>query len=104
MGLVNPNIVLKYLFNGIENDDRKSFIQKTVQYLSENLRGEVMTLAEMLRREGFEDGVEKGIERGVEEERRDIALRLLRENVNLDFICKITELSLQQIQNLKHVH
>ena len=49
------------------------------------------------KEEAFEDGVE----RGVEQNKIDVAKVMLQENCNVDLICKVTKLSLNQVQKLK---
>lgn len=41
----------------------------------------------------FEDGLEKGVEKGVLKNRLDVAIHLLKENVSLDIISRVTDFS-----------
>ena len=50
---------------------------------------------------GVEQGVELGIEQGIEQNKVEIALNMLRENTNSDFICKVTGLSLDEVEKLR---
>ena len=50
---------------------------------------------------GVEQGVELGIEQGIEQNKVEIALNMLRENTNSDFICKVTGLSLDKVEKLR---
>jgi len=52
-GLNYAKIVLKYAFSEMESDKEQLFIQKVEQYLSAELRGEVMTLAQQLEQRGI---------------------------------------------------
>ena len=47
--------------------------------------------------EGMEKGMEKGIEKGMEK----VALRMIEQNMELQLIAQITNLSIQQLQKLK---
>ena len=50
---------------------------------------------------GMEKGIEKGMERGIEKGRAEVALRMLEQNMELQLIAQITNLSVQQLQKLK---
>lgn len=91
-------IVLNYITrnNSVGAADKVLFIQKANQYLSEQLRGEAMTLAEMWRQEGME----KGIQKGIQQDRQEVALRMLKEGLEFDFIAEMTQLTLEDLQAL----
>jgi len=48
-----------------------------------------------------EKGIEKGIEQGSKQEKMEIAKNMLEENTDIDFICKVTNLSKEEVENLK---
>jgi predicted transposase/invertase (TIGR01784 family) len=50
---------------------------------------------------GIEKGIEQGIERGKEAERRSLALKMLQESIPLNTIARITELTIDQLQQLQ---
>lgn len=54
--------------------------------------------------EGFKDGLEHGLERGIEQgthqEKINIAKNMLKENANIDFISKVTGLTVSEIKKL----
>lgn len=85
------SVVLNYITrnNNVDAADKELFIQKANQYLLEQLRGEAMTLAEMWQQEGVEKGVQQ------------VALRLLKEGFEFDFIAKMTQLTEEDLQALK---
>lgn len=65
-------IVLRYVMNGMEANDIQVFLDKSEAYLSEQLRGEVMTLAQQFEERGYQRGItlaekfeERGYQRGV---------------------------------------
>ena len=50
---------------------------------------------------GMEKGIERGMEKGIEKGRAEVALRMLEQNMELQLIAQITNLSVQQLQKLK---
>ncbi len=58
-------VVLKYVLNGIDSGQKDIFMQKIIGYLSDELRGEAMTIAQQLREEGFEKGMHQGLQQGL---------------------------------------
>ena len=50
---------------------------------------------------GIEKGMEKGIEKGMEKGMEKVAVRMLEQNMELQLIAQITNLSIQQLQKLK---
>jgi predicted transposase/invertase (TIGR01784 family) len=53
------------------------------------------------RREAWKDGREEGLEEGMEKEKLIIAKNLLVEGSTLEFVHKITGLSLEKIKEVK---
>ena len=51
--------------------------------------------------EGLTQGLSQGKELGVREERLEIAKKMLKENVDVDFIVKMTGLSKEELEKLK---
>ena len=56
---------------------------------------------ELKKQEAYELGEANGVEQGVEQNKVEIALNMLRENTNSDFICKVTGLSLDEVEKLR---
>jgi len=52
------------------------------------------------RKEGLEQGLEQGFEQGIEQKQNEIAKNMLKENIDIKFISKVTGLSIEQIKNL----
>ena len=50
---------------------------------------------------GIKHGIEQGIEQGVKQNTIDVAKAMLQENCNVDLICKVTKLSLDEVEKLK---
>ena len=53
------------------------------------------------RAEGVEQGIEQGIEQGKVEERRNLIINMLKNEMETSFISKITNLSEEEINKLK---
>lgn len=51
--------------------------------------------------QGIEQGVEQGIEQGMEQKNKEIVTNMLKENMGIDLISKITGLSKEEITNIK---
>ncbi len=58
--------VINYIINELEAEDKTLFIEAANQYLSETLRGEVMTLAQQFVLEGEQRGIQIGEQRGIQ--------------------------------------
>jgi len=50
---------------------------------------------------GIEKGIKEGIEKGIEKERIKAALLLIKENIPIEKISRITKLSVEKIQKLE---
>jgi predicted transposase/invertase (TIGR01784 family) len=48
-----------------------------------------------------QEGEQLGEQRGQQQKQQEIALKMLRENISVETIARITELSLEQIQQLR---
>jgi predicted transposase YdaD len=86
-GMVAKN-VLHYVAYGMKTTDRGIFLEKVDQYLSSELKGEAMTLAQQFEQAGFEKGMtlakqfeqagfEKGIQKGIHAGEASMLTRLL---------------------------
>ena len=53
------------------------------------------------RREGLQQGIQQGIQQGMQDERTKIALNLLKENIDINVISKVTNLTIEEINKLK---
>ena len=52
-------------------------------------------------RKGLKEGLEKGLEQGTEQSKNEIAKNMLKENMDISLISKLTGLSNEQINKLK---
>ena len=86
--------------------DKLNSDDKFVKFLSDEK--EVELLINTYRDEGYDKGLEKGIEQGVEqgieqgtlEEKQKIAREMLKDNIDINTICKYTKLSKKEIEAL----
>jgi predicted transposase/invertase (TIGR01784 family) len=79
---------LTYLLNTNETTDKKALFEAVCDNLSEESGEKIMTIADQLRAEGKA------------EEKRAIALRLLKVNIPIEAIIRVTELSPHEIERL----
>jgi hypothetical protein len=73
----------------LPEDLKRSFRDELEEYERENQMSYVTSIERM------------GIEQGKEQERQEIALKMLQENIPLDVITRITELTIEQLQQLQ---
>ena len=52
-------------------------------------------------KQGLKQGIEQGIERGSLKEKNEIARNMLKENINIEIISKVTGLNIEQIKKLE---
>ncbi|MBQ8219403.1 MAG: hypothetical protein IJZ79_06595, partial [Bacilli bacterium] len=50
--------------------------------------------------QGIVHGIEQGIEQGIENEKTEIVKKMLQENTDINFISKITGLSIEEINKI----
>lgn len=89
-------VILYYIMDGIEAEDEVVLLQKVEQYLSEELRGEVMTLAQRFEQKGLQQGVQQGIRQGIE----TMAAKLLAKGMSPSDVSALTELPVDYISKL----
>lgn len=93
-GTFLAGVVLKYVLDGVESGQKELFLNKITPYLSEDLRGEMMTIAQQLRQEGFQKGVKRGMQQGVRKGEVAVVIRLLEHRfgqVSSSYIQKIKQ-------------
>ena len=52
-------------------------------------------------KEGVKQGIKQGIKQGEKESRKKVAINMLKQNMEDDLICDLTELSKEEIEELK---
>ena len=73
-------------------------------------KGGYMNTREYIKAEGVQEGIQRGMQQGIlqgrQEERqvrdKQIVLNMLKEQADMNFICKVTGLSQQEINKLKN--
>jgi hypothetical protein len=90
-GLQHLEAVLRYLFNTVDHistDDIKTIVAKS---LSDREGDYIMTLAEKLKKEGFEKGVEQGMRQGMRQGMQQGMLEGLLEGIEMAVSLKFPE-------------
>jgi predicted transposase/invertase (TIGR01784 family) len=101
----NFNLVEDMLYYILENAESQkkeevlSFFEKAV---SEEKRGEIMTIANELRAEGLEQGIQQGIQQGMQQSMHVVTKNLLKKGMNESEISSITGLSITEIVMMKN--
>ena len=97
--------LLNYLLQTGNTVDPRGFTERLIQLSPDEYKEKMVTIAEQLKRigweEGREEGLEKGLEKGREEERLALARKALGENISVSTIQIITGLSEAEIQSLR---
>ena len=52
-------------------------------------------------KEGIEEGIEKGIEKGIEQGKTNIVINMLKENIDINVISKVSGLSIDEIKKMR---
>ncbi len=107
LALIEPNIKLsEELIMG--DKVMEDYVKEAVEVCSEESFGESydkeVALQEQARNDGYEEGlsagVKKGLEEGIVNRSREIALSMLKENIDVNVIAKCTGLSIEEINDL----
>lgn len=94
---------MRYILSTAEeftNEDFEEIVKELTTTHKEG-RAIAMTLAEVWRKEGFEQGIEKGIEKGIERANITTARKLISLGVENEVIIQATGLSVEQIHLLR---
>ena len=59
------------------------------------------TLLKEAKEEGYESGYDLGYDSGIEQNQYDIVKRMLKENLSIEFIMKMTDVSRTKIEEIK---
>jgi predicted transposase/invertase (TIGR01784 family) len=83
----------------------KRIVDKTFSNTGDNL---MTTIAEKWLNDGIEQGIEKGIEQGIKQgalkEKINLAKKLLLKGLSDKEILELTDLTIQQLQDLKTIN
>jgi len=92
--------VLKYILNRSEMQNKAEFFTIVEQSLPKTIKGDFMTIADMLRAEGFEEGMKNKLEE-IKEVRLQMAKKLLEFTNDMKLISQTTGLSLTEIESFQ---
>lgn len=92
-----------------ENDELREANEK-LEGLSNDER--MIRLAELREKAIYEEntainhamkkGIQQGIQQGAQESKEEIAMKLLKENVDIELICKVTSLTKEEIEKIRN--
>lgn len=71
-------IVIRYVIDRATEGDQQRFIAAAQQHLSEQLQGDVMTIAQQWKEEGIQIGIQKGMQQGMQQGEAFILKRQLQ--------------------------
>ena len=97
-------VLLEYVIERVNLDDPKPMVNFIRSTFSQSMEEKAMTLGDRLRAEGYEQGIEQGKYQGIEQDRRAIAVNMLREGCDVDFIVRVTGLESMKIRELQAEH
>ena len=92
----NVSILSRYILQAADYQ-REEFVKIESEVIKSKEDQIMKSTYDRLIDEGMERGRKEGIEKGKEE----VALRMLEQNIELQLIAQITNLSIQQLQKLK---
>ena len=89
-----------YVLSVIDNKDTKIAIKEMLEYLPTELKGGFMSIADQLKAEGVQQRMQQGMQQRINKEKKEIAINLLHEGISTKLISKVTDLSIDEIQEL----
>ena len=95
--------MLKYVVSEGDSQDVKGFFNILIEGSTQH-RETVMTIAERLREEGFQNGMHKGSLEGAHQAKLAVAQNLLSQNIDFEIIKKATKLSDLDLAKLVRSH
>lgn len=78
-------IVLRYVIHDLDKGHEQLFIEKSNEYLSQKLRGEVMTIAQQIEQRGMQQGMQQGMRQGIQQGLLEGELTMLINLLNRKF-------------------
>ena len=82
-----------------QDEEMRNAIEQTQKNIAE-YNARMMEAKKEGLKQGIEKGMEKGRSEGIEQSKEEIALNMLKANLDADLISKITGLSKKEIQKL----
>jgi len=97
--------IMCYTLEKAESDWKEGVIELFKEVVSEEKKGEIMSIADRFREEGAQlgeqRGVQKGLQQGVLQGIQKIAIKMLADGQSITFISRITGLSEAEIKDLQ---
>jgi len=104
LGLVEPSVKAS-IDLGKDNEVMKEYINDAINASDDEMLLEAYDKEWALKDEGIREGVEKGISQGITQGKnitnREIVLKMLEKNLDINLISEITGLNIQQINDIK---
>ena len=97
-GVKFEKLVVEYLVQAGNITDGSEFVDVVIQCIPERVEGVAMTVAEYFEQKGME----KGELVGRQKERRQVALSMIKEGINVDLVAKVTDLTRREVDDLQH--
>ncbi|CAL7961087.1 transposase [Alphaproteobacteria bacterium] len=94
--------ILCYTLEQAESEKGEEVVNLFKQVVSEENRGSIMSIADRLREQAKQEGIQTGMQQGKFEGKREIALKMLSERVNLSLISKVTGISESELKGLEN--
>ena len=92
--------LVNYAIDKGELDNVDNFLKLLATTLPEN-EDTFMTMRQQLEQRGEQRGLKQGIEQGIEQRNEAIARNALQQNADVEFVSKITGLSLDKVKDIK---
>jgi hypothetical protein len=96
--------MLHYVLSRGRLKSKEAFVKFVNKEFGQERGAEMMTLAEQLKAEGFQEGEKRGEKlgekKGMVRTKLEMAVKLIREGLDLPFVAKVTELPMSQLQEL----
>lgn len=95
-------LVINFIMNELNADDKTVFVQTANQYLSDTLRGDIMTIAQQFRLEGLQQGLQQGFQQGRQEGQQELKHALARKllakkNMTIEEVAALIELDIKEV-------
>ena len=102
---IEPSIADSYEF-GKGNDIMEEFIKDAIKASKNEILLEAYdkewALKDEGKREGYDSGYDSGFDDGIEQTKIEMVRNMLKENANIDFISKVSGLSIEKIEEIKN--
>ena len=98
----------QYLLSILNNDDVEQVLDELTESLPQQIKGEIMSVADQLRQQGMEKGIKQGVEKGrqegMEKGLEKVAINLLKKGQAVSFVAQMTGLPKSKVQSLANAH